>query len=391
MIIYITLYLFILFGVIIYDINGKKKYKNEYLALLFFLFAIIVGIRYYIGDDTIIYTLTYDKYPNIVDLGTNAYKEYGYNPGWIIFMSLCRTISDSFLLPQLIIASFFYYGLYNLFKAYSLYPFWGLVIFFTSISFVTLSFEFLRQSFAITIFMFSIKYYKKNKWARYYLLSITALMFHFSALILFLFPFLKIFRNISFVKLVIITTICIFAVVLLKQYFTYLPLLLSLFMSGGNSLSKISDYIQGGSKITYNIYFYLYAYISYIIMPLIFIFISKKLTNYQVRSRELILGYFILSALAGIQSEAYRLNLFLLPIIVLEMANLMMQIIKRFKQKTILILILPIILNINYPYFLFAGKFPRYIRYYPYKSFFLRNLTQEDQIRIQRVEYKHNL
>ena len=63
--IYFVVFLYLLFGVIIYDTYEKKRYFKFHYAVLYVLFTLIAGVRWRLGVDTVNYMhyFAYDMLP----------------------------------------------------------------------------------------------------------------------------------------------------------------------------------------------------------------------------------------------------------------------------------------------------------------------------------------
>ena len=170
--IYFFLLFLIIFLVFVFDVGKRSRsnVKQKKIAWNFIcvLLIIISAIKYRVGSDVVIYT---DEYKEILPI-TRANWDYIFGNfnrqlGWMILVTICKSITPSFLLPQIIISIFVNSTIFNFIKSNTEKPFVGLLLFYL-IAYAPYNFEVLRQSIAIAFFIMGIKYYKDSKWFKYY-------------------------------------------------------------------------------------------------------------------------------------------------------------------------------------------------------------------------------
>lgn len=185
--IYIIVFILMLAGVYAFDIRGYRKMYSVSFWLFFAALVIIAGLRYRIGTDSIIYEAEYEDFPRLWELGKYKFDSIRYEPGFILFASLPRSISSDFTLLQffhaiiinLVVFWFILKNTRNRFLCLTLYY---LILYFN------LNTQVLRESLAVAIFLLSWPFFRDGKWIQYYLLIILAFFFHSSALLLFVLP-----------------------------------------------------------------------------------------------------------------------------------------------------------------------------------------------------------
>lgn len=190
---YLFILIFLIYCVYFYDIQGKTSGKKMSMFFVFLSFVLLSTLRFRVGGDALFYEDIFPELPYLQDYlyfvqHTNFLD---YQPLWILFVSLSKTISNEIVLFQLLHSLIFNIALLIFLKKYSLKPFSVLTILFVSLLYFYYSFEIQRETVGISIFMISIKYLEERKWLIYYLLSFLAFMFHISAVLLFLLPFMS--------------------------------------------------------------------------------------------------------------------------------------------------------------------------------------------------------
>lgn len=125
--------------------------------------------------------------PTFEDLGRAKFSGIRYEPGFVVFASLARSLSPDFTLFQFfhaivvntIIFWFVYKNTKNKFIAITLYY---------VCLYLNLNTEVLRESLAVCCFLLAWPFFRDGKWICYYLMIILAMTFHISATMLLFFP-----------------------------------------------------------------------------------------------------------------------------------------------------------------------------------------------------------
>lgn len=156
---------------------------------------LILGLRYEVGVDTLSYMRSYHNIPSLEHFfSASTFERSRFEPGFLFVCSLCKTFSDDFWLLQIVMATitngciffFLYKNSKNVFIGVSLYFLMRWLYFST---------EIMRESAAIGIFLLNFQNLQKKNWIKYYLFSIFSILFHYSAIIIWFFPFVKILNN----------------------------------------------------------------------------------------------------------------------------------------------------------------------------------------------------
>lgn len=163
--------------------------KNKYVFILFyFILLFIGGLRdLTVGTDTSNY---YDIYRIIKYDPTGIEFVLGFvEPGWVFLNYLCSHYSDGyryiiFIGVFLAITPFFI----RVWKSYK-NPF-AAIFFYIALFFYYNSFNITRQMIAVSIIIFSLHYLENGKNIKFYISILAAMMFHYSSILCFLFPFI---------------------------------------------------------------------------------------------------------------------------------------------------------------------------------------------------------
>lgn len=188
MIYFFVLFLLMFFAFIYDFVNAKSGKKTVYYVILIGLIC-LSGFRYRVGGDTSMYMLTYPYMPNLGELSNYQSGEEKLQPLWILFIAFSKSITEEFYIVQLLHAIIVNTLIFGFIKANTKYTFTAILLYYIGY-YGYFNFEILRESIAIAIFLYSIKFLQNKNWFFYFSLSSIAFLFHFSAIVLFIFPFI---------------------------------------------------------------------------------------------------------------------------------------------------------------------------------------------------------
>jgi len=222
MIFYSTLYLITLLFLTFDFVKISFGVKKLLLILIMSIFTIVVGISDGMGGDMPQYKILFEEAPYLEDfIFGSYYKESGY----IFLNSFFKTFFDSFNLMLFFITAFNFFLLYKIlvYKYFQKFMFFSFYIYITGYMFAGM-FGLLRQHIIMSIFLFALLMYLKNKKFQFILTTAFAMLFHrISAIyILFMYFFNKKYSvrryNIIFVLLFIAGVSGILFVVLIDTF-----------------------------------------------------------------------------------------------------------------------------------------------------------------------------
>ena len=168
-------------------ISVKTKKVYVYCALLPAL--ILVAFRNItVGNDTYMYFYAYEKYKTYKTLAKIVAKSLR-EPGFLLLNYICIKIGRSYYFLQIIIGIFTYYSFYKFFSRYSLDPWLScLLMLLNRHIFGTMNA--MRMWLAIAVVLFAFPYVIKRKFIPVLILSMIAMTFHFTAIIIIAFYFM---------------------------------------------------------------------------------------------------------------------------------------------------------------------------------------------------------
>ena len=111
--IYLLILALILFCVWRYDLLEETERKEVFYWGICVIFILLAGLRYEIGIDTRMYMKSWEFYPDFwnmhwfEDISRFQEKASGLNrfqPGWVLYCMIIRSISEDFTLLQIVTA-----------------------------------------------------------------------------------------------------------------------------------------------------------------------------------------------------------------------------------------------------------------------------------------------
>lgn len=336
-------------------ITDNKKIKILNFAL-FLLICTFVGLRYQIGLDWLFYQ----------DLFEGGTFTIAIEPGYY-FLSYISSSILGYWCYQALITVFFVLCLTAFFRKLTVNYLFCIGLFFLyQFIFVT---EALRQIISLAIVLIAFIKYLEGKTVLFYLLVITAVLFHVSAIITFaILPFVY-RRNAQLLKIlallgVVLSLINIYPIEFFLKFITMLP--------AGGYIEKVMWYSQddyAGSIITFSLVFK-------ILIILMFDFRFKSITSneshaidsrsYKVIYASLYLMLFIDVYLGRFGTISTRLDVYFIPFFLVAITYL----IKEFRQGISRVLSLAFVMTyfaINYFSIMDGYYFEHF--YSPYQNY----------------------
>ncbi len=218
MIYIITLVILCVF-IYLFDLSKGSRKKARLCYNLFTVWLILLsGFAYQVGADIPGYMQEYDTF---------AIKEiehfsdlFGFKdnrqPLWVLLEYLCYQISPNFFLFKLVIAIIGNLAICRFVYNHSDYPFIAL-LFYCLILYLNLNFNALRQFLAVAVFLMGYDAMVEKKWVSYYTFCLCALLFHSTAIICFVLPFLHLVP-ISKKSIIIISSALLVSVFFILQF-----------------------------------------------------------------------------------------------------------------------------------------------------------------------------
>lgn len=237
--IYFVVFILLLIPVVKYDWMAKTGGENKWYYFNLVVLILLAGLRYRVGSDTLMYMSMFDECPTLDELKYFDFEVAKYNPLWYILNAVSRTIYDDFVLFQIIHAIIVNSVFFVFFRKYcSNYYFTAILLYYIGY-FCYFNMEVMRESLCVCVLLLSIHFMLDRKWIYYYMMCVIGLLFHYSAILLFVFPLLFLFRKPSW-KLELL----IFLVMIIVMKVINLPMLvLGLFGLNEQLIQLVESYI----------------------------------------------------------------------------------------------------------------------------------------------------
>lgn len=380
--IYIFSIVFCLILAVIYDIKGYQKQKKFWYNFLLLWFILVSGLQYCVGTDIFEYIRFYKDFnPSTFHLSDfDYYMDTQKQPGWILLIYICRTLSSDFFIVKLIQAIFINYAFFSFFKRETQYAFICVLIY-SLLSYLVLNFNAYRHSIALGFALYGFSYLRRKEFIKYYIFVALAWLFHNTAIIMVVFP---LFHFIKYGRKTLV-----FLVIAIIFIFSYLSsdnltnLLLSIIEKGylGEDLSTLGSTYMSSERQGANESFSIFS-----IRRLVLFFV---IGYYIYRKKDLFLGsfgitYLLFCILASFMQALWRFRLYVDPFYYILLATVIAEFPKyHFKKRLLayvisfwLLLYLPIR---DYLIPIPGSKWRGIDQYYPYHSIFDPEINKEQK------------
>lgn len=156
------------------DIQECRRSYRVFAVLSFLPFFLVSAIRYEVGTDWSIY----EEYFYAINNGTNKFKEPIFN---LLNRLIYLFSKDAQLLFVVVAALSLGFAFCAIYKQSKYIPF-SILLYFLSTNYFN-SLNQLRQSLAMSIFLFATQYIEKRDWKKYFFWMIVAVGIHMSAIV----------------------------------------------------------------------------------------------------------------------------------------------------------------------------------------------------------------
>lgn len=270
-----VLFILLTFGLsVFYD--GQAEYtrtKKVWYIIVGIYLILLAGFRNGVGGDTQLYMSAFDDVPSswgeLNEFISDELLDSGHMPGWSILVFLCKRWFDSFYAVQLVQALIVNIGILYLFRQYTSHIFLCVLLYFISHVFFLFNMEVMREAISVVLCGIGMhKYLRDEKWKFYVLVGIS-ILFHISALIVLLFPLVRLKKiNIQIMILAFIASLSLY--LLSDVVVNYLPSLL------GTQANRIVEKIFLYSDVTLNLFGFIENAIPYLVIDAGIVFFAQS-------------------------------------------------------------------------------------------------------------------
>lgn len=371
MLVYLVIGISLLFLAYKYDYKGCVKNKKIWERIILSFMIAVVGLRYHIGSDTVVYEWNFNtSYTPNLNYFIKEWNGEG-QPLWNFVMSFCKTYFQSFVAVQ-----FFHAIIYNIFlmrfiKKVTCWHFTALFIAFSQIWF-TNSFEVLRESISAVIYMNALLFLNEKKYVIYITLGILATGFHMFAFIIFFITLIIVKLNYIFL---FIFFVLIFIGVKIVDFSSVNKLLLAFSVLMSDSVSDKMELYIGKEDTTVISILGLFRYLFLdLLLPLL---ILKSTDSTKIFYKKLIVLWMIFSCMTSELPILYRMGNYLSIIYIVFLVNMLYEhkkLSRRMHLISIWLTIGMVLMNFRDIYRPSSMEYRSNIhydcRYFPYKTIF---------------------
>lgn len=367
-----------------YDYLQKKQGKYAWYSIVLVIFVLVAGLRYRIGLDTIRYMSSFQKIPDLFDIGSVDFDSENYDPLYFLLSSLAKTIYDDFYIMQFLQAILVNVVVFRFIRLNTKNIFFGVLLYYIFL-YSNFMCEVMRESCAVSMVLLGYEYLKDNKVLKFSIFLVLAYLFHSSAIVLFLIPLLKVIGIWDKFKLNKYS-LFIFAGVLWFGYFLQpriFPILLGLSMTDRiNSKLEVYYDLTDLTGQIYNIFGIISNFLQFIIPCALSIIITRMVGYKYFKSLTpfALSGIFVAIFTIPI-ALFYRYNNYFFPFMLIVMSEAMFPNLKDIRGKKILIvfnrtMIIFAMFAKLYGFFGDDGAsgYKQCNRYYPYTTIFSREI-----------------
>ena len=184
MLIYVFIFLLFLY-LSVYCDNGRSsvEVRNRWWRISFIILFLLAGLRNGVGGDIVHYSARFREWPNILELF--AYEmdwSEILQPLWFFINCVLKTIWNDFTILQLFHAFVFNALLFRFIRKTTNKPF-TVLLFVYCMVWWNLSFEVMRESLCVVIYLNALLYLKDGSVGKYLLSALPCLFIHYFAFV----------------------------------------------------------------------------------------------------------------------------------------------------------------------------------------------------------------
>lgn len=313
MIYLLTLFLLIYCALRYNGISYNTRNYNLWVCVITILFIAIAALRFEIGADTTYsYMPSYERYPSIDRLNSTDFEMTDYQPGWVVFCSLCKYISPSFYTFQFIHALILNLTILFFLKRNNKNVLVAFLVYYV-MNYLEFNTECLREAMAVSCSLIAFEFYKDKRYFLVILFGFLAFNFHVSAIGALFIPLLF---NIKFTKksFFIILSISLLSPFLYQILPDQTKLLVALTRN-----QEMANYYNNQFSQTLNANYYIMHVFYYIFIPMSLAYYNIK--NSDGKYIGFAYAFSILQMLAVFSYAFYRLSNYIAPFYWLMIAD----------------------------------------------------------------------
>lgn len=366
--IYLVVLLILVALSIQYDLRMQNRSHTTLAVLVMMMLALIAGLRYEIGSDTLRYMdWLKSEAPTLDTFSSFDFEAIRYQPGFILLCAICKSITSEFTLFQLVHAILLNLAILYFLKKNTSYVFLSLLFYFL-LNYLEFNTEIIRESLAVASTLIAYLFFKRKKYVWACMLWFVAFMFHVSALAALLYPLIARVKYTSKTAVVLLIVLLVVPI-----FYQMLPDQTQLIIALTGQETYSGYFIQEfNSRLNSN--FYVWHIFRYVLFPSIALYYVYKRSPQGVEFAGFVYLYMIFQTLSMFTYGFYRFANYYAPFYWMFLAQFTYTLYRHQANKRITLIYLSVIIILVlylYQHFLLGPDVSGGIiadRYFPYKS-----------------------
>lgn len=271
--------IFALLLICVYAFDYKKHRGLYYFAFwgIMIVLIMVMGLRYRIGTDSIVYEKLYADTPTLWQLFNYKFDRTRFEPGYMIFSSIPRSISPDFTFMQIFHALVINLVIFWFILKNTTHRFFCITLYYL-IFYVLFCSQVMREALAVCVFLLAWPFLRDGKWLLYYPMALLATFMHLSATITLFIPLFCLpgIRQLFVLgKRTIVICLVIFGLgYYIQQNFTQV---LSLFAFTDRMMDRVNNYddsFYAGGKL--NVFGVIMTFFTNCLYPLVALYFQQN-------------------------------------------------------------------------------------------------------------------
>lgn len=294
---------------------AKTGGENKWYFFSLVVLVLFAGLRYRVGGDTLTYMEMFEEIPRLSEYKDFDFLEAAYQPLWYFLNMMTKSINESFTCFQLVHAAIVNISFFHFFRKFCPHYYFSAILLYYFAYFCYFNMEVLRESLCVSIFLWAVPYLLKKRWLIYYGFCVLALLVHYSALMMFVIPFLFLFFKRPDWKKQIVVLVCVFIGVSMVNI---IDIMLSYLPISSQFIELIENYIDTGRSLGGIIT----QFLSY--LPVLCLIYLHELNEEKIKISfsPIILGLVIINTMAMNLGAFDRLTNYFKPFILVYMVQM---------------------------------------------------------------------
>ena len=223
----ILIYLFV--NAVMYDVNSfYHRRRNLNIFLSYLILALVAGMRYKLGSDGFAYEYLFEtEVKDLANLDFDYFSDSRNQPIWDLLQSTAKSFG-SFLFLQLFVSFFAVFSVYFFLRKNTPYVSTVTLLFYVAF-YHYFTVEILKESLAISLFLFAMTFFRERKTLSFILCVISFFVHQFALITLVIYFLLRL--NLSFKAVVLTLLVFAWAIFIFQEPLEFIAVIFSVVKS----------------------------------------------------------------------------------------------------------------------------------------------------------------